>query len=128
MFFPDSELESICNLEMMPKVTNMWPTGFVTPDYNTISATVAAYKVNMPNGSPRAIDIVKTLSGMRLDGVPVTPLMSGSASEATVSYTAPDALAPGEHVVSETYDTTGEKTVPTGGHSRFFNQATLRKL
>jgi len=102
--FSLSSYESIYNLEMMPIIDNMSPTGTVTTSRPTISAVIKH------SDSPyyRAIDINKIF--MELDGNPKSPTeIIDSGSVVTISYTPDSNLNPDiVHTVSVTaYDVEG---------------------
>ena len=89
LFYNHSVLESIFNLEMMPKIENVSPTGTVKGRRPTISASIKS--------SLRDIDLSKI--AMILDNHTVAHIDSGSQREVVVSYTPNYDLSIGMHTV-----------------------------
>jgi len=91
--FSLSSYESIYNLEMMPEIKNISPTGTISSKRPTISATIES-------SSPYNRNIDTSKIEMKLDGNLVSHTISGSGSVITVSYTPSNDLSNGNHTVS----------------------------
>lgn len=85
-----ADFESIYRLEMMPKIGNVSPSGTISSNRPTISATVTS----------GLRDIDKSSIEMTLDGKQVVPTVNGSGRSVTVSYTPNADLNAGDHSVS----------------------------
>lgn len=93
-----SSFESIYNLEMMPKIENLLPTGTISSKRPTISATIKS-------PSPYNRDINTSNIEMKLDGGIVSHTVSGSGSVVDMSYTPDYDLSEGPHNVKvEAFD------------------------
>lgn len=88
--FNGEKLESIFNLDMMPKIENMQPTGTISSKRPTISATIKS--------SQRDIDI-SAANMFLLDDHTVSYSTIGSGREVTFSYTPNYDLSEGAHRV-----------------------------